>query len=561
MFWKRAPKEPRPDPPRAEPPSGLDLVLLYHERTKHHPFRYARALGYMDWDTQPDPFRRYEGAPTAILDETPPEDTPSFDDMFDPARRTPATLDARFVSQLFYDSLAISAWKEYKEARWSLRVNPSSGNLHPTEGYLISGPVPGICDAPALHHYYPYLHALERRREIPVEVWDELRAGLPESAILVGLSSIPWRESWKYGERAFRYCQHDVGHAIGAVTLAASLLGWRAALLERWTDDAIAAVLGIDGQTGFEAEHPDCLIALAPHDAPPGWGHAPAGENIARVKALPLSGTPRPLSKDHHDWPIIEAMTGATAKAGAPPAELFAAGPPVPPWRIAPYGALASARRMIRQRRSAVDMDGKTSVPRATFYQMLARVLPGRAPFEALPWSPRIHLLLFVHRVDDLAPGTYMLVRDPGTQAELRASTPRLSWQSDESFEPGLLWLLEAGDVRASAQGSSCGQDIAADGAFAAAMIAHYEPSLRALGPWFYRRLHWEAGLIGQVLYLDAEAAGIRSTGIGCFFDDVVHQMLGLADRRFQDIYHFTVGGPRDDPRLRTLDAYAHRGV
>ena len=37
-------------------------ALSYHERTKHHPGRYARSLGYLDWDTQPDPFRRYEGA-------------------------------------------------------------------------------------------------------------------------------------------------------------------------------------------------------------------------------------------------------------------------------------------------------------------------------------------------------------------------------------------------------------------------------------------------------------------------------------------------------------------
>ena len=42
--------------------SAIDLVLAYHERTKHHLHRYAAALGYMDWATQPNPFRRYEGA-------------------------------------------------------------------------------------------------------------------------------------------------------------------------------------------------------------------------------------------------------------------------------------------------------------------------------------------------------------------------------------------------------------------------------------------------------------------------------------------------------------------
>ena len=39
-----------------------NLVITYHERTKHHFHRYAAAQGFMDWATQPDPFRRYAGA-------------------------------------------------------------------------------------------------------------------------------------------------------------------------------------------------------------------------------------------------------------------------------------------------------------------------------------------------------------------------------------------------------------------------------------------------------------------------------------------------------------------
>ncbi len=63
--------------------------------------------------------------------------------------------------------------------------------------------------------------------------------------------------------------------------------------------------------------------------------------------------------------------------------------------------------------------------------------------------------------------------------------------------------------------------------------------------------------MIGQALYLEAEAAGLRGTGIGCYFDDVVHETLGLADGRFRDLYHFTVGGAVEDGRLATRPAYA----
>ena len=92
-------------------------------------------------------------------------------------------------------------------------------------------------------------------------------------------------------------------------------------------------------------------------------------------------------------------------------------------------------------------------------------------------------------------------------------------------------------------------------------MIAEYQVSLAARGPSFYRRLFWEAGAIGQVLYLEAEAAGVRSTGIGCFFDDPVHQVFGLEGLAFQSLYHFTVGGAVDDPRLTTLPAYGRQAT
>jgi hypothetical protein len=39
--------------------------------------------------------------------------------------------------------------------------------------------------------------------------------------------------------------------------------------------------------------------------------------------------------------------------------------------------------------------------------------------------------------------------------------------------------------------------------------------------------------MIGQVLYLEAEAHGLRGTGIGCFFDDAVHDLLGFENNAF----------------------------
>jgi len=86
-------------------------------------------------------------------------------------------------------------------------------------------------------------------------------------------------------------------------------------------------------------------------------------------------------------------------------------------------------------------------------------------------------------------------------------------------------------------------------------MLSAFEASLEK-GAWWYRRLFWEAGVLGQVLYMEAEVAGLRGTGIGCYLDDVVHETLGLGGTRFQDLYHFTVGGGVEDTRLATRPAY-----
>jgi hypothetical protein len=227
---------------------------------------------------------------------------------------------------------------------------------------------------------------------------------------------------------------------------------------------------------------------------------------------------------------------------------------------------MSSAGQIIRQRRSLLACDGTTSIAAERFYRMLGRVMPRveldvalrPVPWDAIPWTPAIHFGLFVHRVDGIEPGLYALARDPGKVAKLKGCMhAHFAWQAPPGCPESLpLYLLESGDARQLATQLSCRQDIAGEGAFSLGMLAEYQASLAAHGPSFYRRLFWEAGAIGQVLYLEAEAAGVRATGIGCFFDDPVHQVFGFKDLAFQSLYHFTVGGYVDDRRLTTLPPY-----
>ncbi len=508
--------------------AALELTLAYHDRSKHMPGRFAASLGYMDWESQPDPFRRFEGARSFALALEPVGPTPRYEPAFVLGQIEPAPVNAATVGRLFQDALGLSAWKAVAGARWALRVNPSSGNLHPTEGYLISGPLQGLLQGPAVYHYAPYLHALELRAQLDGDVWRALRDQLPTGALLIGLSSIHWRESWKYGERAFRYCQHDVGHAIACVSVAAAGLGWDARLLESVVDDELASLLGIDRQSGAEAEHPDCLIAVFPGGGAPGdLEHVCIGDElVAGLRRGPWQGEPNQLSQDHQDWPIIDEVAGATRKHRPPGPGLWDASR-VENRSLELGDAPLSLRQVIHQRRSAVAFDGRSGLTREAFHQILLKTVPGtdQIPFSSLPWRPAIDLLLFVHRVEGLPPGLYALVRDATRLPALReAMDPSFVWTRSEACPRSLgLYLLEGGDARAVARHTSCNQAIAADGVFTVAMLAEFRDPLQTHGPWFYRRLYWETGVIGQVLYLEAEASGLRGTGIGCFFDDLTH--------------------------------------
>jgi hypothetical protein len=253
-----------------------------------------------------------------------------------------------------------------------------------------------------------------------------------------------------------------------------------------------------------------------------------------------------------YQWPIIDEVAIAASK---PRTE-------EPEWQpIRQHTPTSSctqtATAIIRQRRSAQQFDGKMSpMPQTGFYRMLAAVLPATAAFEFWRWPPKIHLFIFVHRVEGLAPGLYALPRDPNALDTLQAATlADFDWHNVTETLP--LYHLISGDCRVQAKTLSCHQPIASDSAFSLGMVAEFSETVET-APWQYRRLFWECGLIGQVLYLEAEAAGVRGTGIGCYFDDSVHELLGFKDEQFQSLYHFTVGKPLEDKRIETLPAYGH---
>jgi SagB-type dehydrogenase family enzyme len=527
----------------------IDHIYRYHEITKHRLTGYAPSPGFLDWDSQPDAFRTFKGCTLKHLPHGY-EDETQFDDLH--RDKIPVKdWNHQNLGAFFELSMGLSAWKHMGPDRWALRMNPSSGNLHPTESYLLSWAQSNTMDQ-GVFHYNVYQHGLEQRGTWEPEQSQSLQTAFPGAFGAIGLSTISWREEWKYGERAYRYCQLDVGHAIGALCYSAALMGWGLTLLDL-NDDRLAHILGLDRESDFdgvEKEEPDLLLLLHPRGL-----SFNLKADIFNALETQWYGIANQLSPERVAWPHIKAVKKATIKSS----DLPYYKPSLQP-QTDEVKTDKQAVTLIRNRRSAQRMDKETSLmDKASWYKILRRLSLACLPFDALNTQASVSLLLMVHHVEGIESGLYFLERKSGHAEDIKSlSQAGYLWEEMPYF-PNLYKLQAPIDARKTASQFSCLQSIAGHGAFAISMLADFK-QLQELGSWAYRLLHWEAGLIGQSLYLEAENTDLNGTGIGCFFDDEIHALMGLPQTNgpWQVIYHFTIGKAPLDDRLETSPPFAH---
>lgn len=553
----------------AQSPAWLRAVYDYHARSKHRFSGYARGPAALDWDAQPNPFRVYADTQTVELpiDELshaaipPRSQSVSYADALNGGVE-PRAISLSALAQLLRLAFGITAWKELPDgARWALRANPSSGNLHPSEVWVIVGGWPSSSDENlknGLYHYDCRNHALQLRCEWP----NAESACPPQPELHIALSTIYWREAWKYGERAFRYCHLDIGHAAAALGFACATLGWRADR-QIFDSDAMDEMLGLtraEHQT-VEQESAACVFQIRPQNHPiPATPNAP---NLpAQARALNLSkagawrGQPNRLdSKPLYTWAAIERIAAATRALSDQPAAAA-----VSEYDISARACTEAdldAEWVIRERRSAQAYDGSYQLSLKNFSEMLDAFFENR-------WQPllrseaRIHLVFAVHRVGELTPGLYVLPRSARGEALMRQELRRWSdWEgSGMTFADRTLYRIKSANAQRAAATLCCQQSIAGDCSFVTGFLAEFDGALGT--PSAYCALYQEAGALAHAAYLRATALGLAGTGIGCFFDDEWHELLGIDNTSLQFLYHFAAGKPQHDARIAQRAGYFH---
>jgi SagB-type dehydrogenase family enzyme len=438
---------------------------------------------------------------------------------------TSAASGAEFLSQLLFHSAAISASKLVPSTGYSyaLRVNPSSGNLHPTEFHFVTR---GLKDWPdGLYHYRPSSHMAEQRgRGKFLTAQPEASAMSSVSApIVFMLTSIVWREAWKYQERGYRYCLHDVGHAWECLALAARALGCDITARGCFPDDQAAQAYRLHAD-----EWPMLLMELSGGTIPlrEEW----RSEASDRVPGGPewFGGEASSLSREQVVYPLIEQMHAATTLRNQDEQK--------PPRRPGPFtsadtGAGGKAfGKVVRTRRSALDFQGGSRGLSLTQFSTILACAHQRLSADFAN-QRFIQLYLYVHRIEGLEAGLYTQESEPNEGGRCK------------------LKLIRPGDQRLAATHLSLRQEMAGNACVTFSLVGDLASATKAFGDRGYRYVHFEAGVIGQRLYLAAEALGIGGSGIGAFFDDQVNSYLGLNPMQQQVVYHFAIGHPIPDRR------------
>ena len=546
-------------------------VVDYHERTKHWPKKFAAGPGELDFNNQPMPFSSYQHVPVTelpLINKAPDAPYPAlYDRGGKGVDAGAATFTKESIAAFLELSLGLSAWKSIEDSSWALRCNPSSGNLHPTEAHLILPPMIGEGDngKGGVYHYNPYGHQLEERASFDAAFWEPVSEEFKPAGFFIGLTSLYWREAWKYGERAFRYTNLDIGHALAALAFSASLNGWQMTAINKLSHDDIDRVLGLDKVAWEDNEREEAEVLCYVHEA--GAGEVSVAKDVPKdispeviesFSGLDFYGVPLRLSAEHVEWEAIDSVLDTTRKPTTMGQWI--------PFKDTDFlddrkGVEKSGAEIITQRRSGQAYDKKTAISKEDFFAMLDRTVPrkGKAPFDVGVGKVRVHFFIMVHNVTGLEPGIYSFLRDEKVLEEVQKRTDfGILWERVKGTPDDFhLYLLDRKDLRELAKKFACNQDIAGDGAFAISMVAQFMETIER-APYKYRDLFWEAGMIGQVLYLEAEALGLRGTGIGCFMDDSLLAILNIMDNYLQNFYWFTVGNAIEDSRISTNPPYFH---
>lgn len=480
-----------------------EAAWRYHDFTKHSYQSIRADRHYLDWSNQPAPFKIYPNLgpiplPRSMVQTLAPalEVTASFG-VESLGEKTPDL--ARLASILYY-SAGVTKHKSYPGGELYFRAAACAGALYPTEVYVVCGDLEGL--SAGVYHFSPGDFALRRLRPGDFRgVLARATGGEPQVAsapVSLVFTSISWRSTWKYRDRAYRYHFWDNGMIAANALAMAAAHELPAEVVMGFVESDVNRLLGIDGQQEL------ALSLLALGHSKGSLPDCPLIEDLPEIMfdVIPISVAPV-------DYPSIREIHAASSLTGVDEAR---------EWRSAriastiravegeefPLALSANANppdtiEDVIQRRGSTRRFARKPMPFADLSTIIDRATRAfTADFLQHDRQVLNDIYAIVNRVEGLPPGAYF-------------------YRSNERA----LELLKPGDFSEKAAYLSLGQDLGGDACVTFFFMADLKSVLAAHGNRGYRAAQMEAGIVGGQMYLAAYALKRGATGLTFYDDDV----------------------------------------
>lgn len=476
-----------------------------HGSTKHgtppsHPDSLV-AFERLDPRNAPRPFKEYRDVESLRLPRNLVGSSVPATAVLSGEKGEPSAPDLRLLSMLLFLGAGVTRVIELPGRRVYFRTAMSAGNLHPIEVYVVAGDgaVDGL-DA-GVYHFSPLEFALT-----PLRDGDHRDAADVDAPAAIVLTGIPWRTTWKYGERGWRHLYWDAGTMLANILATADAHGMDHETMLGFDDETVAGLLGIDGVS----EMPLALVFLG--SARPGDQRGKSAPESLSLDVAPPAPSPLRL-------PLVqEAQTGSNLAADdvqswRQAGSIAASGTPAK--AAVPDGTDEPIEDVILRRGSTREM-ARREVPIGHLEWPLAASTRA-VGIDVTAGGTLLDHYVNVHGVEGLDSGSYR--------------------QTDGRLE----FSRQTDTVREESSRLCLGQPLGGESAYTVFHCAELDTVIAALGSRGYRAAQLEAGVVSGRLALCAFALRLGATGL-TFFDDAVARYFGTAG---QPMLATSVGVPK----------------
>lgn len=240
----------------------IKYALEYHQETKHSQMSIRLSSHYLDWDNKPKSFKFYTNIPSTPLPADFPLPSRNVITMKETDQITALEnpkISTELLSSLLFFSSGITRQIKSPHGKYYMRAAPATGALYPIEVYIVSENISGL--QAGVYHFCPGEFSLTRLREGDYRRFLSEAAGferaITNSPFTIILSSIAWRNAWKYQARSYRHWFWDSGVIVANLIATATSFGLNTKLITGYIDKFVNDLLILE-------ENKEASIVLVP---------------------------------------------------------------------------------------------------------------------------------------------------------------------------------------------------------------------------------------------------------------------------------------------------------